>query len=99
MKAIRELLETISTRLGKLAQANAVMAEPISMGDEVHVIPLCEVSVGFGSGGGTGVSDGDDKGQGVGEGTGGGGGGGARVEPVAVLVIDQQGVRLEELKQ
>lgn len=96
MKEIKDLIQTVSERLTKLAKDGGVMAEPMSQGD-FHVVPLCELSLGFGGGGGKGVSEGDDKGEGVGEGIGGGAGGGVSVRPVAVLVIDGDDIRLERL--
>ena len=96
MKHVTDLLKTLSENLTAKAVANAVMATPVSAGD-FHVVPLCEISIGIGSGGGQGISEGDDKGEGVGKGTGGGAGGGAKVRPVAALVVDNDGVRLERL--
>jgi len=96
MEHVTNLLEALSKSLTGKAAAGAVMAKPVSAGD-YHVVPLCEIAVGFGSGGGQGKSDGDEKGIGKGEGTGGGGGGGAKVKPVAVLIVDGDSVRLERL--
>jgi len=96
MKQLKDLISSISGRLTRMAREGSVMAEPMSQGD-FHVVPLCELSIGFGGGGGTGASEGDEKGEGAGEGTGGGAGGGVCVRPVAVLVIDGDNVRLERL--
>jgi len=96
MKEVTELLQMLSQRLAGKAAAKAVAGTPISVGD-CHVLPLCEVAVGFGGGGGEGISDGDRKGENKGEGTGGGGGGGSRVRPVAVLVVDGTDIRIERL--
>jgi uncharacterized spore protein YtfJ len=52
-----------------------------------------------GGGGGGGGGDGSGGGGGGGGGDGGSGGGGSLVmEPVAVIIIDQNGVRVEQLK-
>jgi uncharacterized spore protein YtfJ len=96
MKHVTDLLQTLSENLTGKAIANAVMATPISAGD-FHVVPLCEISIGIGSGGGQGTSEGDENGEGVGHGKGGGAGGGVNVRPVATLVVDNDGVRLERL--
>jgi uncharacterized spore protein YtfJ len=96
MKQVNDLLQTLSEKLTGKSAAKAVMATPISAGD-CHVVPLCEVAIGMGSGGGQGVAEGDAKGEGQGQGTGGGAGGGAQVRPVAVLIVDQDGIRVERL--
>jgi uncharacterized spore protein YtfJ len=96
MKQVTDLLETLSAKLTGKAAAKAVLATPISAGD-CHVVPLCEVSIGMGSGGGQGVAEGNASGEGQGQGTGGGAGGGAQVRPVAVLVVDKDGIRVERL--
>jgi uncharacterized spore protein YtfJ len=98
MKHINDLLASISGHLGKLAEGNAVVAKTLSVGDR-HVIPLCELSMGFGGGGGIGEGTekpGEDKTGGA-SGTGGGAGGGAKANPVAVVVIDGGKVRVESL--
>lgn len=94
MKHLKDLFEAVSTRLKALAQRNAVVAKPISVGDR-HVVTLCELSLGFGGVGGSG--EGEEDGQGGGKGSGAGAGGRAKACPVAVLVIDGNEVRLEEL--
>lgn len=97
MEDIDKLFEAVSERLTKMARANAVVAKPISVGDR-HVIPLCELSMGFGGGGGAAEGEGETKeGAGAGEGQGGGAGGGAKAGPVAVVVIDQGKVRVEKI--
>jgi uncharacterized spore protein YtfJ len=96
MKHIQDLLSSISGHLGKLAEGNAVVAKTLSVGDR-HVIPLCELTMGFGGGGGIGEwTDEPGKESGA-SGTGGGAGGGAKANPVAVVVIDGGKVRVESL--
>lgn len=94
MKDIKELFTTVTERLEKLARGNAVVARPISVGDR-HIVPLCELAVGFGAGGGKG--EGEVEGGGPGTGVGGGAGGGAKAAPVAVLVIENGKARIELL--
>ena len=96
MKHVTDLLQTLSEKLSGKAAAKAVMATPLSSGD-CHVVPLCEVSIGLGSGGGAAVADGEKGGEAQDEGKGGGAGGGAKVLPVAVLIVDNEGVRFERL--
>lgn len=96
MKEIKELFAAVSERLQRLARSGAVVAKPISVGSR-HVIPLCELRLGFGGGGGHGTGEADAGGSGTGTGTGGGAGGGAKATPVAVLVVEDGRVRLETL--
>ena len=96
MKHIQDLLSSISGHLGKLAEGNAIVAKTLSVGKR-HVIPLCELSMGFGGGGGVGEGSDESGKSGGGSGTGGGAGGGAKANPVAVVVIDGGKVRVESL--
>jgi len=97
MKHVKDLLETLTGRLEGLARSNAVVAQPVVVGDR-HMIPLCELSMGMGAGGGIGEGEPDDStGYSGGKGMGGGAGGGAKVSPVAVIVVDGADVRLEIL--
>ena len=96
MKHVKDLFSAVSQRLDRLARGNAVVAKPISVGER-HVIPLCELSVGFGGGGGIGEGEDESTGEGPMAGVGGGAGGGAKASPVAVLVIENGKVRIEQL--
>jgi uncharacterized spore protein YtfJ len=96
MEDIKHLAGKITERLTALAKSSAVMSKPISAGDR-HLVPLCELSIGFGSGGGAGEAHADDAGAGAGKGVGGGAAGAAKATPVAVLVVDEQGVRVQAL--
>ena len=82
-KAIEEIERVLSTK--------TVVGEPITV-DGNTLIPL--VSVGFGFG--VGAGEGNDPKKGVGNAGGAGGGGG--VKPVALVVINKDGVRLEPMK-
>ena len=96
MRDIGKMLTAVSEKLGLLAKSNAVVARKISVGDR-HVVPLCELSVGFGAGGAQGEAV-DAHGQmGSGKGSGGGAGGAAKAAPVAVIVVDGGKVRVESL--
>ena len=95
MNDTKDVISMIRNRLKKLAQSNAVVSRPISMGDR-HVLPLCELGMGFGGGGGTGEDTGD-KTQNRGQGTGGGSAGSAKATPIAVVVVDGNRVRIETL--
>lgn len=97
MEHVEKLLAAISKHFEKLARTNAVVAQPISVGDR-HVVPLCELNVSYGAGGGAGETvaeqDGTKQPQ---QGIGGGGGGASKAAPVAVLVIENGKVRLQRV--
>jgi uncharacterized spore protein YtfJ len=82
-KAIGEIERMLNTK--------TVVGEPITV-DGNTLIPL--VSVGFGFGVGAGEGTDPKKGPGSGGGTGGGGG----VKPVALVIINKDGVRVEPVK-
>ena len=95
MNDVKGIISMISERLKKMAKGNAVASKPISFGDR-HVLPLCELKLGFAGGGGTGEDMGDGQ-QSGGQGTGGGTGGSAKATPIAVIVVDGQNVRIEPI--
>lgn len=82
-KAIGEIERILSTK--------TVVGDPITV-DGNTLIPL--VSVGFGFGVGAGEGNDPKKGVGSGGGTGGGGG----VKPVALVIVNKDGVRVETVK-
>jgi uncharacterized spore protein YtfJ len=94
MEQVKKLLESIQGRLSGTAMKDAVASKPLTVGNQ-HVLVLSELSIGFGAGGGSGEGPGPDKG--CAKGTGGGGGGGAKANPVAVVVVEQDKVRLEKI--
>lgn len=96
MDAIKNLLASVGERLAGLARTNAVVARTISVGDR-HVLPLCELTVGFAGGGGQGEATEASAEIGTGKGTGGVAGGMAKASPVAVIIVDGTDVRIESL--
>lgn len=87
---VPKMFETSIAELQQLLTSKSVIGEPIKV-DGTTIIPL--VSLGFAFGVGEG-SQPNGKGSGSGGGTGGGGG----VRPVAVVVVDDKGARLESVK-
>ncbi len=77
--------------LDRLLDTNQVVGEPMTFGS-VTVIPLVTLGFGFGAGGGGGTGD-------QGRGGGGGGAGGGGVKPVAVIIVDANGVRIERIPE
>lgn len=82
-KAIGEIERMLNTK--------TVVGDPITIEGNT-LIPLISVGFGFGVGSGEGT---DPK---KGSGTGGGAGGGGGVKPVALVIINKDGVRVEAVK-
>jgi uncharacterized spore protein YtfJ len=91
MKDVENLFSKAIEEIERLLNTKTVVGEPIIV-DGNTLIPLVSVGFGFGVGGGEGTDP--KKGAGTGGGTGGGGG----VKPVAMIVVNKDGVRLESIK-
>jgi uncharacterized spore protein YtfJ len=91
MENVETLFKQAVEEIERMLNTKTVVGEPLKVGDNT-IIPLVSVGFGFAAGGGSG------KAPATGEGTGGGTGGGGGVKPVAVLIINQDGVRLEPIK-
>lgn len=85
------LLEAVSKELGSIFNSKTVIGEPLVL-DGRTIVPL--VAVGFGTGLGAGKGTDRKNGQGAGSALGLGGG----VRPVALLISDASGVRIETIK-
>ena len=88
---IMKLLEETSRELEKLLSSKTVVGAPIEAQGRT-IIPLISVGFGIGLGGGKG----NDRKSGEGSGSAVGFGGG--VKPVAVVIADASGVRVEAIK-
>ena len=86
-----ELAADVWDRIVVSAQAGLAYGEPRVVGDRT-IIPIGAVGYGFGWGGGGGTSL-DKAGSPV-TGSGGGGGGGVMVQPLALIEIDGERMRL-----
>lgn len=93
MEQVDSLVKTTLGEIEKVLSTRTVVGEPITIQDST-LIPLISVGFGFGAGGGTARGEAKQKG----EGTGGGTGGGAWVKPIAVVIVDKAGVRVESIK-
>jgi uncharacterized spore protein YtfJ len=91
MENVDTLFKQAVEEIERMLNTKTVVGEPLKIGDNT-IIPLVSVGFGFAAGGGSG------KAPATGEGAGGGTGGGGGVKPVAVLIINQDGVRLEPIK-
>ena len=93
MEHVQNLLKTNLDEIERLLSTKTVVGEPISV-DGITLIPLISIGFGFGAGGGSGEAKKPGAGEGQGAGTGGGGG----IKPVAVVIISEDGVRVESVK-
>ena len=91
MKDVESLFGKAIEEIERMLNTKTVVGEPIVVEGNT-LIPL--VSVGFGFGVGAGEGTDASKGAGAGGGTGGGGG----VKPVAMIVVNKDGVRIESIK-
>jgi uncharacterized spore protein YtfJ len=91
---VEALVKTTLGEIEKVLGSKTVVGEPIQVG-ETTIIPLLSLGFGFGGVGGTGATDANKKGP---EGMGGGGGAGGGVKPVAIILIDKNGARIESIK-
>lgn len=93
MQNVEDLLKTSMGEIERMLNTKTVVGEPITI-EGSTLIPLVSVGFGFGAGGGSGTMKSGDAGEGSGMGTGGGGG----VKPIALVIIDKDGVRMEPIK-
>ena len=91
MDNIEKLFDKAVGEIERMLNSKTVVGEPIRIEGNT-LIPLVNVGFGFGVGSGEGTEP--AKGSGHGGGTGGGGG----VKPVALIVINDEGVHVESIK-
>lgn len=91
MQNVENLFGKAINEIERMLNTKTVVGDPLEVEGNT-LIPL--VSVGFGFGVGTGEGTDPKKGAGTGGGTGGGGG----VKPVAMIVVNKDGVRIESIK-
>lgn len=94
MGEAEQVITAVVEQVKSLLASERVIGDPITLG-ETTILPL--VSVGFGFGGGSGLEGKSSAGTDGGKGAGGGAGGGIR--PVALVISDAQGVRVEPIKE
>ena len=93
MDDIEKLVKTTLGEIEKVLDAKTVVGEPITVAGTT-LIPLMSVGFGFAAGGGSGKGDAKEATEGGGSGS----GGGAGVRPIAIIVIDKDGVKIEPIK-
>lgn len=97
---VEKLLKTAFGEIEKVVTANIVVGDPLCFEGKT-IIPVVGMSVDFGGGGGSGMGKETGEGE-AGEGVAGGAGGGAgcgfTIKPVALIIIDKEEARIEQLK-
>jgi uncharacterized spore protein YtfJ len=93
MDDVEKLVKTTLGEIEKVLDSKTVVGEPIVI-EGTTLIPLMSVGFGFAAGGGSGKAETKETGEGGGSGS----GGGAGVRPIAIIVIDKDGVRIEPIK-
>lgn len=93
MEDVEKLIKTAMSEIERLLSTKTVVGEPITI-DGNTLIPLISVGFGFGAGGGSGKMKTGEAHKGFGGGTGGGGG----VKPIALIIVNKDGVRMEPIK-
>lgn len=91
MENVENLFDKAVAEIERMLNTKRVVGEPITV-DGNTLIPLINIGFGFGVGAGQGAEA--QKCSGSGGGTGGGGG----VKPVALVIINEDGVRVEAIK-
>ena len=91
MEDVEKLFDKAVSEIERMLNTKTVVGEPITVEGNT-LIPLISAGFGFGVGSGKGTEP--SKGSGQGGGTGGGGG----VKPVALIIINEDGVRVEPIK-
>jgi uncharacterized spore protein YtfJ len=91
MAEVESVIKTTLEEIEKVLSTKTVVGESITIEGNT-LIPLISVGFGFGAGGVTGRGNGQ-KGEGTGSGT----GGGAGVKPIAIIIINKEGVRVEPI--
>lgn len=87
MADVEDLIKATLGQIEKVLDAKTVVGEPITVG-ETTLVPLLSIGVGFGAGGAAGKE----------ESSGSATAGGAGVRPIAIIVVDKEGVRIEAIK-
>ncbi|MCF7884910.1 MAG: sporulation protein [Candidatus Marinimicrobia bacterium] len=87
---VEELVEKMLTNLKSIVESETVIGHPVESG-ETTIIPLTKISLGFGAGGGQSKAEQEGEASAT--------GGGANIEPVAVITIQGDDVKVINLKK
>jgi sporulation protein YtfJ len=93
MDDVEKLVKTTLGEIEKVLDSKTVVGEPIVI-EGTTLIPLMSVGFGFAAGGGSGKGETKETSESGGTGS----GGGVGLRPIAIIVIDKDGVRIEPIK-
>lgn len=91
MQDAKSLIEQLVTEVRGIIENRSILGEAVTIGD-VTIIPVASYGFGFGGGAGSGPDP-----QSKEQGSGGGGGAGGGIKPVALVVVDKEGARVEQV--
>lgn len=94
MENLESLVKSTIGEIEKILNTKSIIGEPVRL-EGTTIIPLIQLGFGFGIGSGTGKRPQAVQEEGAGSGIGAGGG----VKPVAMIVIDKNGVRIEPVSK
>ncbi|MDR2591396.1 MAG: hypothetical protein LBC59_01135 [Chitinispirillales bacterium] len=80
--SLSDIITVSLDRFHHIAKTETVFGEPLKVGDDITLVPVSKVSIGFGAGG-AGKDDKCSSGAGT--------GGGVTVTPVALISISKEG--------
>lgn len=95
MDEVAKLMKISLEEIEKVLAGKTVVGEAVTH-DGNTLIPLVRITFGFGAGGGAGGGMGKAKSP-KGEASGGAAAGGACIKPVAVIIINENGVKIEPI--
>lgn len=92
-KPIQDLMGITMEKMREMVDVQTIIGDPIVVSEKVTIVPVSKVSYGFASGGSDlPVSNPKDL-------FGGGAGAGVSIQPVAFLVVQEDGVRLLQMDE
>ncbi|WP_295218731.1 GerW family sporulation protein [Ruminococcus sp.] len=93
-RQIQDLMGVTMEKMREMVDVQTIIGDPIVVSDKVTIIPVSKVSYGFASGGSDLPAKSNPKDL-----FGGGAGAGVSIQPVAFLVVQEDGVRLLQMDE
>ena len=93
-RQIQDLMGVTMEKMREMVDVQTIIGDPITVSDQVTIIPVSKVSYGFASGGSDLPVKSNPKDL-----FGGGAGAGVSIQPVAFLVVQEDGVRLLQMDE
>lgn len=93
-RQIQDLMGVTMEKMREMVDVQTIIGDPIVVSEKVTIIPISKVSYGFASGGSDLPAKSNPKDL-----FGGGAGAGVSIQPVAFLVVQEDGVRLLQMDE